>query len=763
MNQQRWGASAKKYIASLLIFLIAPASMAGTVDRPPGLAAGKPNIVVIMLDDVGFGDVSTFGGPAQTPFLDRLADQGLRYNNFNTAGLCSPTRASLLTGRNHHRVGFGNITGDTPDERYPGYDGVWKGSTASVAKILAASGYSTGAFGKWHNTPSWEISPVGPFSRWPTGLGFEYFYGFLAGGESQWDPPLYRNTIAVEPPMKPEQGYHFTTDITNEAIVWIETHQSLAPEKPYFLYFAPGAAHEPHHVPEEWIEKYRGRFDQGWDKLREETFARQKKLGIIPADAELTPRPKELPAWSSLPGSHKKLYARQMEVYAAFIAHTDAEIGRLLHKITTGENANNTLVFYIVGDNGSSYLGGVNGNSTLGVDLTGTTSVEEQLSYIDELGGPKHHNIYPAAWSWAGSAPFQWMKGVASHLGDIRNPMVVSWPARIEGHSELRSQFVHVTDIAATIYDVAGVQFPRVVDGEVQLPLDGVSFASTFQDARSPSRHRVQYFEMGGNRSIYEDGWMASARHTVPWKFPYSADFDSDRWELYHLDKDFSQARDVSAHFPDKLQHLKALFHSEAEKNDVFPLHNLLDYRESKSSRNNSHFVYHAGLPRISYQIAPHFDRSHRVKAEIVAPGDGVQGTIISYGGRMHGFALYALGNRLLYETNCWGKRNIVASSEPIPAGKVTLSYDFSKKSPDKPRGLIPEAVPGLIELYINGKPVGSADVSLCFGRGLLGIAQTFGHSVSLSYDAPFKFNGLFESLDVDFDTGKRVDRAGSP
>ena len=737
-------------------------SLADDVAQPDGFSNEKPNIVIILLDDISFGDAGTFGGAAKTPFLDQLAAQGLRYNNFNTAGLCSPTRAALLTGRNHHRVGFGEISGDTSDSRYPAYNGIWKSNTATVAQVLGLSGYSTGAFGKWHNTPSWEVSPIGPFTRWPTGLGFEYFYGFLAGGESQWEPPLYRNTTAVEPPMKPEQGYHFTTDITNEAISWIETHESLAPEKPYFLYFAPGAVHEPHHVPEEWIKKYRGKFDQGWDKLREEIVARQKKLGVIPADAELTPRPKELPAWSSLSSSQKKLYARQMEVYAAFISHTDREIGRLLRAIKTGPNGNNTLIFYIVGDNGSSYLGGMNG-STKSLDLAGINSVEEQLSDIDELGGPMHNNIYSVGWSWAGSAPFQWMKGVASHLGAIRNPMVVSWPARIQGNHGLRPQFVHVTDIAATIYDVAGVQLPAAVNGAQQLPLDGVSFAPTFYKENAPSKHHVQYFEIGGNRAIYEDGWMASARHMVPWKLPYSTDFNSDKWELYHLDKDYSQAHDVSALFPDKLKHLKALFNSEAEKNGVFPFHNLFEYHKIKSSKNNTHFVYHAGLPRISYQIAPNFGRSHQVKADIVAPDDGVQGTIFSYGSRTQGFALYAIKNRLFYETNCSGKRNIIKSNEPVPTGKSTLSYNFSKKDSSEAAGLVPVPATGSVDLYINGKPVGNADVSLCFGRGALSVDQTFGSPVSLSYEAPFKFNGILEKVEVDFGTEKHVGRAGNP
>lgn len=401
-----------------------------TPDWPKSVKAPKdaPNIVLILLDDIGFADASTFGGTAQTPELDKLAAQGLRYNNFNTTAMCSPTRAALLTGRNHHRVGFGIIADFAGG--YPGYNSVWKKSTASIAQVLHVNGYSTAAFGKWHNTPDWEITPTGPFDRWPTGLGFEYFYGFMGpGGEdNQWEPAkLYRNTTPVNPPATPERGYHFTADMTDEAIRWIRTHESLAAEKPYFLYFATGAVHDPHHAPKEWIDRYQGRFDRGWDELNKEIFARQKKLGIIPANAKLTPRPKEVPAWNSLSADQKKLYARQMEVYAGFIAHTDAQVGRLLNAVRATTDGDNTLVMYIVGDNGSA------GWAPLDGATSGASTVQEQLQYLDKLGSPEiPNNIYSKGWAWAGNTPFQYWKTIASHFGGTRDPLVVSWPARIK-------------------------------------------------------------------------------------------------------------------------------------------------------------------------------------------------------------------------------------------------------------------------------------------------------------------------------------------
>ncbi|MBI4166863.1 MAG: arylsulfatase, partial [Acidobacteria bacterium] len=642
--------------------------------QPVKASTGAPNIVLILLDDVGFASSSTFGGPAETPALEQLAAQGLRYNRFHTTALCSPSRAALLSGRNDHRMGFGTIA-DTR-RGFPGYNGIWKKSTVSIAEVLKRNGYSTAAFGKWHNTPFSEITPVGPFDRWPTGLGFEYFYGMMEGSDSQWEPVLHRNTTLVDPPATAEQGYHFTTDITDEAICWVRAHESLAPEKPYFLYIATGATHSPHHVPKNWIAKYQGQFEQGWDKLREEIFARQKRLGVIPADTRLTPRPKELPAWDSLSAEQRKLLSRQMEVYCAFLSHTDHEIGRLLHTVRQGSNADNTLILYIVGDNGGDIMGGLAGAET--------SELPGQLQHLDELGGVSFLNGFASGWAWATNAPFQWGKTVASHFGGTRDPMIVSWPARIKDRGGLRSQFTHLNDIAATFYDVTGITFPTVVDGVEQVPLDGVSFAYSFDDVTAPSRHRMQIFEQLGNRAIYQDGWIAAARHTLPWIWePVSEDYENDRWELYYVEKDFSQSRELAGQNPEKLRELQMLFDVEARKNDIYPLgHWTTWYAEPSLTTGKCSFTYRPGQPPIQVNgvTVPGFEQSHRITADIVVPENGAEGVIISNGGRgrMGGFVLYVKDDRLVYETNSI----VLTSSMALPRGKVELAYEFLAESP---------------------------------------------------------------------------------
>jgi arylsulfatase len=547
---------------------------------PPTAPEGAPNVVLILLDDVGFGDIGTFGGPARTPALDRLAAEGLRYNRFHTSGVCAPTRAALLSGRNQHRVGWGSFGGGG----YPGYNGIWKKNAASIAEVLKSNGYSTAAFGKWHSTPLDEVSPVGSFDRWPTSRGFEYFFGNMHGNGSQWEPQLWRNTVKL--PLDPMQsGVHLTTRLTDEAIAWMDTHQTLAAEKPYFIYFATEATHVPHHVGKEWIEKYRGQFDQGWDVLREQIFARQKKLGVIPADAKLTPRPKELPAWKSLSADQRRLLARQMEVYAAFVEHTDHEVGRLLQAVRESPHADNTLILYIVGDNGGNEPRcGINGADNLGNHFSGQSdSLDDQLERMDELGGPLNgwSNCYSIGWAWAGNTPFQWTKEVASHFGGTRNPLLVSWPERIKDRGGLRSQFSHVTDVATTVYAAAGIKPPEVFEGERQLSLDGISLLDSFDQPNAPGRH-VQYFEFEGNRAIYQDGWIAAARHFIPWVVTADnalvgpdgtrSDFNQDRWELYHIDRDFSEANDLATQYPGKLMELQALFDTQARLNDVYPL-----------------------------------------------------------------------------------------------------------------------------------------------------------------------------------------------
>ena len=532
--------------------------------QPPRAPANAPNVVLILLDDVGFGVTDAFGGPVPTPALDRLAADGVRYNQFHTTAMCSPTRAALLTGRNHHQVGFGSLTDSAAG--FPGYTAVWNPATASIAEILRQNGYSTAAFGKWHNTPETEVSPVGPFDRWPTGVGFEYFYGFNFAESSQWEPRLYRNTSPVEPA---QPGRHLTTELVDDAIHWMHQHESVAPQKPFFLYFATGAMHAPLHVGPEWIERFRGRFDQGWDKLREQTFAQQKKKGVIPADTDLTPRPQGLPAWESLNPDQKKVLARQMEVYAGFMAQTDAEIGRLLADLEHTGQAKNTLVVYVIGDNGASAEGSFEGSiRDFGRAYGARSEIPEMLEHLDGLGSIDFDNHYAAGWAWATGAPFQWMKQVASHFGGTRNGMVLSWPDRVAKGGGIRNQFSHVNDVVPTILEATGVPMPASVNGTAQLPLEGTSLLYTVDEPKALTRHNVQYFELYGNRGIYKDGWFAGARHALPWELftnpmkIFLTDPAQDRWELYDVANDFSQAHDLAAQQPEKLAEMKALFHT---------------------------------------------------------------------------------------------------------------------------------------------------------------------------------------------------------
>lgn len=713
--------------------------------QPVRAPAGAPNIVLILLDDVGFSAASAFGGPVETPALDALASQGLRYNRFHVSALCSPTRAALLSGRNDHRAGFGQIMEAT--SAFPGYNGVWRKDTVMVADVLRRNGYSTAAFGKWHNTPYSEISPVGPFDRWPTGLGFEYFYGFMGGLDSHWEPSrLYRNTTPVEVATTSKQSYHLTTDIANDAINWVRTHRSLAPDKPYFLYFATGATHGPHHVSEEWIEKYRGRFRQGWDTMREESFARQKKLGIIPADAQLTPRSKQLLAWNALSKERQQSSARQMEIFAAFLSHTDHEVGRLLQTVQQGPQGDNTLVLYIVGDNGAEGYPAERA----------TPSVQNDPEKLGSRFAP--YNLYSAEWAWATSTPFQWTKFVASHLGGTRDPLVVSWPARIKHAGGVRTQYTHVNDIAPTIYEVTGITFPAVVDGVRQQPMDGVSLAYSFDAPGAPSQHRLQIFEQVGNRAIYQDGWLAGAFHMVPWipSRPHK-DFADDRWELYHLDEDFSQARDVAKRYPDKLKELQAAFHSEAQKNNVYPLQEYPPHHNSKKEDDaeRREYVYYSGTPRIAAMVAPKLaTSSYTISAEVNLPDNTAQGVIVSFGGRYGGFALYLKDGNLVYEnqTQSGLTRDLIVADMPASGGKFVLGCEFSRRDPNSTDNSPENVVSGTVRLYIDGRPV--AEKFLTMVRpdtytGTLGIGRAFGSPVSSVFEPPFEFTGTLEKVTV--------------
>lgn len=747
--------------------------------RPVAPPAGAPNVVVILIDDLGFGAPSTFGGVIETPNLDKLAARGLRYNRFHVTGLCSPTRAALLTGRNHHQAGAGVVT--EVMSGYPGYNGAWGRDLASVPEVLRHHGYRTALFGKWHNTPDWEASAAGPFDRWPTGKGFEHFYGFLGGETSQWHPQLYRGTTPVEADKTPEQGYHLSEDLADKAIIWLREHEALTPGKPYFLYWAPGATHAPHHVPREWIERFAGRFDGGWDVLREQIFQKQKESGVIPPETKLTPRPGILPAWSTLSADEKKVHARHMEVFAGFTAHLDAQIGRLLDEIARSPHGDNTLVAAILGDNGASGEGGLNGTLNEIALWNGVKDdIAAQLRHYDDIGGTKLWNHFSVAWAWGTDAPFQWFKQIASHFGATRNGLIVSWPKRIRDTSAFRAQFHHVSDIAPTIYEAAGIAFPEVVDGVKQTPLAGVSLAYTFDDPQAAGRRTTQYFEMLGNRAIYHEGWFASARHgETPWDFlNRKNDFENDRWELYHVEQDFSQAEDLAAKYPEKLKELQEIFDREAWKYGVYPLDSTvsrrLDPKRPSIVHDRKRFTFYPGTVRVPEKSAPHLHAvSHRITAYVDLPEAGAEGVIVAEGGVAGGFTLYIKDGRLIYENNHGSfKNDALVSTRKLTPGKHQLIFEYTQKAPavtadnlQKLKTTLGRLAFGLKlafsggagsgSLFIDGEPAGDA----VFKRRLpfiysdtetLDVGTDLGSPVSPDYPASVAFTGHIERIEVE-------------
>jgi len=729
--------------------------------KGPQASKGAPNVVLILIDDVGFSATSTFGGEIATPTFEQLAKQGLRYNEFHVNSLCSPTRAALLSGRNNHEVGFGTVAEAAAG--YPGYNAQWSKNAASVAEVLKANGYSTAAFGKWHNTPLWEVSPAGPFDRWPTGRGFEHFYGFIQGYDNQYYPRLFRDTVPVEPASTPQQGYNLTTDITNDAIHWLHAHDAVASDKPFFLYYAPGATHTPLQVSKEWIAKYKGKFDQGWDKLREETFARQKQSGVIPANAELTPRPPGLPAWDSLSADEKRLVAHQAEVYAGFAEQTDFEVGRLLQAIREEGKSDNTLVIEIFGDNGGSAEGGLEGTDLL--TTTGAPAgVGERLAVRDELGSEVFMNHYAAAWAWALGTPFQGTKQDASHLGGTRDPLVISWPARIKAAGGLRSQFQHVNDIAPTIYEAAGITFPDTFDGVKQIPLEGSSFVYTFDHPNEPSHHHVQYFATSGNRAIYKDGWWAGNRYSSTWE-PRGAfspgshdDIDRHPWELYNLNEDYSQAHDLAAKYPEKLKELEALFNQEAERNHAFPL--LPELREQPSpSLGKTVFIYREGVERLPGHVAPQIvGRPHQITADVILSSKGGDGVILAQGSRYGGFTLFVKDRHVVYEVNAYGKRSgRIVSVDPLPDGNAHIELQVLPdpaaagvltNSIQGPRGVRS----GKVLLNVNGKQQEEvfANILGASGTETLDVGSDLGSAVSTEYASPNRFTGRIETVKLE-------------
>ncbi len=679
--------------------------------RPP---EGAPNVLIVLIDDAGFGCSSAFGGPCHTPTAERLAGEGLKFNRFHTTALCSPTRAALLSGRNHHTVGMGGITEIATSA--PGYTSVRPNTCAPLAETLKLNGYATAQFGKCHEVPVWETSPLGPFDSWPSGGGgFEYFYGFLGGETNQYYPALYEGTIPIEPEKTPEEGYHLTEDLTDKTIAWVRQQQALMGDKPFFVYFAPGATHAPHHVPPEWSAKYKGQFDQGWDSLREETFARQKELGVIPADTELTARPEEIPAWDDMPDDLKPVLSRQMEIYAGFLEHTDHHVGRLIDSLEEMGILDNTLVYYIIGDNGASAEGDIHGCFNELVVLNGANALqttEFMASRIDDFGTSKAYNHYAVGWAHAMDTPYQWTKQVASHWGGTRNGTIVHWPNGVKAKGEIRSQFHHVIDVAPTILEAAGLPEPKTVNGVEQTPIEGTSMRYTFDDVGAAERRETQYFEMFCNRGIYDKGWTAVTRHSTPWVMAPLPPFADDTWELYDTNVDWSQAHDLAAEMPDKLAELQALFMEEARKYNVLPLDDRRIERFNSDLagrpvlvRGNSQLMF-GGSKRLTENVVLNLkNKSHSVTAEIDVAEGGAEGVIVAQGGEFGGWSLYLKEGRPKYCYNQFGIHLFYVESDTrVPAGEHQVRMEFTYDGGGLAKG-------GDVVLYLDGERCGAGRV----------------------------------------------------
>ncbi|MET0378061.1 MAG: arylsulfatase, partial [Spongiibacteraceae bacterium] len=665
---------------------------------------GAPNVVIVLIDDVGFGGAGTFGGPIRTPTMDQLAQSGLRFNNFHTTALCSPTRNALKTGRNHHTTNTGSIMETAT--AFPGNTGQIPNSVAPLAEMLRLNGYSTGAFGKWHETAAWETSVSGPFDRWPTHQGFDKFYGFIGGETDQWYPLIYDGVIKIDPPKM--KDYHFTVDMTNQAINWVKAQQSMTPDKPFFVYYATGAVHAPHHVPKAWADKYKGQFDKGWDQVRKETLERQKKLGVVPASTELTERPSDLVAWDSLPAEHRRLFARQAEVFAGFLEQTDHEIGRLKQALEDIGEMDNTLFIYISGDNGTSAEGGFVGMYNEMTYFNGVVEkVEDLIPRIDEWGGPQTFPHMAAGWAVAFDTPFKWTKQVASDFGGTRNGVVIRWPAGIKDKGGLRTQFSHVIDIAPTILEAAGLPEPKSVNGTVQTPIEGTSLVYTFADAKAPERHKTQYFEMFGNRAIYHDGWFARTIHRAAWQIDKLPALTADVWDLYDVRNDFSLAKNLAAAQPAKLKEMQALFMQEAEKHHVLPLDDrtiertnaALAGRPDVLGTRTSLTLYEGMQGMMENTFMNIKNRSSKITAKIDVPA-GAGGAILSQGGRFGGWSLYMKDGKPAYTYNFLGlSRYTVTAPQALPGGPATVVLDFAYDGGGRGKG-------GKATLYVNGKVV---------------------------------------------------------
>jgi len=720
---------------------------------------GAPNVLVILIDDVGFGATSAFGGPCHTPNFEKLAKGGLKYTRFHTTALCSPTRQALLTGRNHHSVGMGGITEIATAA--PGYSSVLPNTKAPLALTLKLNGYSTAQFGKCHEVPVWQTSPAGPFNAWPTGGGgFEYFYGFIGGENNQWDPALYEGTTPIEPPKTPAEGYHLTEDLTDKAIAWMRQQKALLGDKPFFVYFAPGATHAPHHVPKEWIEKYKGKFAHGWDKQREITFKKQKELGVIPADALLTPRHAEIPAWDEMDPELKPALEREMEVYAAFMEHTDHHVGRLIDALDPV--IDNTLIYLIIGDNGASAEGTLQGAFNEMANFNGMAEIETpefMMSKLEEFGGEGSYGHFAVGWAWAMDAPYQWTKQVASHWGGTRTGTIVHWPKGIKEKNGMRSQFSHVIDVAPTVLEAAGLPEPTTVNGVAQSPYEGTSMIYSFNDAKAAERHDTQYFEMFCNRGVYHRGWSAVTKHRTPWMMggQKMLAFDDDVWELYDGSKDWTQAKDLSKEMPEKLHELQRLWLIEAVKFNVLPLDDRQIERINSDLagrpvlvKGNSQLLF-AGMGRLSENSVINIkNKSFAVTADLEVPAEGAEGVLIAQGGRFGGWSLYAKGGKAKFVYNVLGIKSFaIEATKSIPTGKTQVRMEFAYDGGGMSKG-------GDVTLYCDGKEVGKGRVEQTQGfifsaDETTDVGYESGTTVSPDYTAPTsRFNGKLNWVQID-------------
>jgi arylsulfatase A-like enzyme len=727
--------------------------------RPP---AGAPNVLIVLLDDVGFAASSAFGGPVNTPTAERLAATGLKYNRFHTTALCAPTRAALLTGRNHHTVGMGVITELATSA--PGYNSLRPNTCAPLAQTLTLNGYSTAQFGKCHEVPVWQTSPMGPFDAWPSkGGGFEYFYGFIGGETNQYYPAIYEGTNPVEPEKTPEEGYHFTEDMTDKAIAWVRQQRALMQDKPFFIYYAPGATHAPHHVPKEWSAKYRGMFDQGWDALREDTLARQKELSVVPPDCELTPRHEEIPAWDDTPADLKPILARQMEIYAGFLEHTDHHVGRLVDTLEDLGVLEDTLIYYIIGDNGASAEGSLQGTFNEMMMLNGASALETtefMASKIDLFGTPEAYNHYAVGWAHAMDTPYQWTKQVASHWGGTRNGTIVSWPKGFAARGEIRHQFHHVIDVAPTVLEAAGLPQPTVVDGVSQRPIEGVSMTYSFDGGSEVDRRRTQYFEMFCNRGIYHEGWAAVTRHSTPWVMtPQLPALDEDVWELYDTTTDWSQGRNLAAEMPEKLAELQGLFLEEARRYGVLPLDDRRVERFNADLAGRPTLIkgttqlLFGGMGRLTENVLVNVkNKSHSVTAEVVVPEGGTTGVIMSQGGAYGGWSLYAHEGKPAYCYNLFALQRFKTYGDSvIPAGTHQVRMEFAYDGGGLAKG-------GAVTLFIDGAKVGEGRVEgtepmMFSGDETADVGRDTGSAVSDDYRSEESvFNGTVNWVQIDLD-----------